>query len=158
VFGLILAANQIGFNWNLYFQARGDTRPLAVGAATALIATGAVAIPLLLTHGFNGFALGMAITTGIQILVRLFFLRRLFPMGKVLGNVGRALAPTLPAAAIVLAIRSAAGEPAALGASLAEVALFGVLAVGTTIILERRLLREVMGYLGRGVPGTPVVT
>jgi len=79
------------------------------------------------------------------VLVRLLYLARLFPAFAVLGHIARGLAPTLPAAAAVMGLRWASASPGA----LAEIALFVAIATAVTLVLERALLREALGYLGR---------
>ena len=64
----------------------------------------------------------------------------------------RAIAPTVPAAAAVLAVRAVV-DPRSLGLALAEVALYFLVTLGATLVLERSLLREVRGYLGGRPPG-----
>jgi hypothetical protein len=68
-------------------------------------------------------------------------------------HAARAIAPTLPAAAAVLAVR-ALGGPDTLAATLAEAALYVAATVAATWALERDLLREVAGYLRR--PAAPL--
>ena len=58
-FGLIAAIDQVGFNWDSYFRARGETRPVALVSLLVLVPFGAVAVPLLLADGLDGYAIGM---------------------------------------------------------------------------------------------------
>lgn len=147
---LIVAANQIGFNWNAYLQALGRTRPLAVAAVSMLIATAAVAYPLLITHGLGGFALGLAIANGIAIAFRLFYVRRLFGLRDLFTN---ALAACVPAAVGALGVVGSRwiddGERTA-GLALGELALYVLAVVGLAAWRERGLLGEIIGYLRVG--------
>jgi hypothetical protein len=63
----------------------------------------------------------------------------------------RGIAPTLPAAAAVLALRQA-DVPV-----LVELAAFVALVPLATWLLERELLRESLGYLRRGRPAVAPV-
>src|SRR5690606_22332492 len=56
VFGLIAATNHIGFNWSAFYRALGRTAPIAWVAAAAFVAFCAAAIPLMFSHGLQGFA------------------------------------------------------------------------------------------------------
>ena len=64
----------------------------------------------------------------------------------------RAIAPTVPAAAVTLALRAAA--PArSLAWALTELAVYLLVTVVATWLLERDLLREAVGYVhGRARP------
>jgi hypothetical protein len=57
------------------------------------------------------------------------------------------VAPSLPAAAVVLAARAAYGGGRTLELALAEFGLYVAVTVIATIAFERSLLREVVGYL-----------
>jgi O-antigen/teichoic acid export membrane protein len=148
-FGATAAAYHLGFNWDAYFRARGDTRPIGVTSVAATVAFVGVVIPLLLTDGLQGLAIGLAVQAGTVVIVRAYFLRRLFA-GFTLGrHVLRAIAPSIPAVAAVVLARAlesgARGEARALG----ELALYGAVTVAATLVFERDLLREARGYLGR---------
>jgi hypothetical protein len=83
----------------------------------------------------------------IAVAVRLWYLRRIFPGASFAAHIARGIGPTLPAAAVVLAVRAA--DPG--GRSVARVALeavaFAALAIGATVLSERALLRESVGYV-----------
>jgi O-antigen/teichoic acid export membrane protein len=149
-FGLIAAANHIGFNWTAFYRARGETRPIAVISVVTMVVFVAVAIPLLASDGLRGLALGMGITTAVSLALRTWYLTRLFPGFRMAHHAARAIAPTVPAAGAVLALRAATGAHRTLGLAIAEVALYLALTVIATLALERPLLREMLGYLRRG--------
>jgi O-antigen/teichoic acid export membrane protein len=152
VFGVIAAAHHIGFNWTSFFSAKGNTRPMAVAGPIAFAAFLVFVVPLTLTLGLDGFAIGMAAMTAVNLIVRGFFLRRLFPGFRMLRHMARAIAPTIPAAAIVLLVRFAEPERTfAIAAS--EVALYIAVTSIATWAFERSLLREVLDYV-RGKPGS----
>ena len=151
IFGVTAAANQIGFNWTAYYRALGRTRPIAVANAILVVAVAAIALPLLVERGVDGFAVGMAVATVIFLGVRLVYLAKLFPALRVAAHVSRALAPTLPGLGVVLASRALVDGGRSPGRALSELALFGVVVLLSTLVLERRLLREALGYL-RGRP------
>jgi O-antigen/teichoic acid export membrane protein len=150
VFGLIAALNHVGFNWNAFYSARGDTRPMAVIGPIGLGAFVLVTIPLTIAWELDGFAAGMAIVTVVTMLVRNHFIRRLFPDFRMAAYLARAAAPTVPAAAVVLAARALVADRS-LGIAIAELALYVAVTVAATWMLERPLLREALDYLrGRG--------
>jgi O-antigen/teichoic acid export membrane protein len=152
VFGLIAAADQLGFNWTAFFRARGDTRPIAIVVPIVLVAFLAAAVPGLILYGLDGFAAGMAFMTVVALAGRSFFLTRLFPAFRMTKHFARAIAPTVPAVALVVALRLLDLERSA-ALALGELAVYLAVTAGATLLLERDLLREAVGYLrGRRTP------
>ncbi|MDX6650210.1 MAG: hypothetical protein QOI91_2931 [Solirubrobacteraceae bacterium] len=153
VFGLAAALNQIGFNWDAYFRARDDTRPIAVAGLVAAGVFCAVAIPLMASDGLQGFAIGMGAVAVAMLAARTWFLTRLFDGFDMARHIARALAPTIPAAAAVLLVRALEPVHRSLGVALGELALYVAVTALATWAFERALLREALGYL-RSRPAT----
>ncbi len=107
-FGLIVAANHLGFNWTAYFRARADTRPIAVTSAWSVVAFVGLTLPALVFGGLEGFALGMAGMVAVQLACRTYYLRRLFAGFRLLPHAVRAVTPVVPGAAAVLLVRAVA--------------------------------------------------
>jgi O-antigen/teichoic acid export membrane protein len=148
-FGVTAAANHLGFNWDAYFRARGDTRPIAVMSVSAIIVFGSVVIPLMLTDGLRGLAIGLAVQAGVLVSVRGFFLRRLFA-GFALGRHAlRAVAPSIPAVGAVALVRALESGTRGEARALGELALYAAVTIAATLLFERDLLREARGYLTR---------
>jgi len=148
VFGLLAAVNHFAYNWDDYFRALGDTKPVAVWAWANLATTLVATLPLLLAFGLDGFAVGMAVNTLVSLVVRVHFLLRLFPGFEMLRHAARAVAPTVPAAAAVLIMRQLPmSDHKTLAMALSELATFVAITVVATAALERSLVREVVGYL-----------
>ena len=156
-FGLLAAVNHLAYNWDDYFRARGETKPVAKWGAINLTVTLGVTIPLMLWQGLDGYAVGMAIGTLVSVAGRFYFLTRLFDGLAMLSHCARAVAPTVPAALAVLALRLVEPGHRSPGLALAELGLFMVVVVLTTAALERSLLREVIGYLRRVPAARPEV-
>jgi len=152
VFGLILGANQVAFNWTLFMRALGWTWPIALEGLVALGLFGAVTVPLMLTLGLDGYAIGAAAIAAGQLALRGWYLSRLFAGFNLLRHMLRALAPSVPAVVVVLAVRVVEGGERTLGLALGELALYAAVTALATWALERDLLREVGGYLRRGRP------
>lgn len=146
-FGLIAAFNHIGYNWTAFFRARGETGPIGVLGVIGGVSMVGIAVPLLLSGGLDGLAAGVAIATAIALAGRVWYLTRLFPSFQILVHSARAIAPTAPATAAVLALRAAADLDRTPALALAEFAVFVLGAAAFTWLLERSLLREVRGYL-----------
>ena len=109
----------------------------------------ALGLPLLATEGLRGLAIATVLVEGVNFTIRMVFLRRLFPDFRFLRHAGRALLPSLPAVAVVVAVRLAFGEEGTLVAALAVFALYVVTTLAATALIERKLLREMLAYLRR---------
>jgi len=145
-FGITAAINHVGFNWDAYFRARGNTRPVAVTAAIGAVVFVAAGLPLLASDGLRGLAIGIALSAAAQLLARTIFLRRLFSGYDAVRHALRSAAPVVPAATIVLGLRAFDGGHSAVRA-VAELLLFVLVVAMTTLVAERALLREALGYV-----------
>lgn len=146
IYGVAAALGQLGFNWDAYFRARGETRPIAVTTLASAAVFMVTAIPLLFADGLRGFGIGVAAQMVVSVSLRFVYLRRLFGGLDVLAHLWRSIVPVLPATALVLLLRAAGGDRS-LGVALAELALFIIACLIATLALERPLLREVARYV-----------
>jgi hypothetical protein len=102
-----------------------------------------------------GFAVGFGVMSLLSLAARSYYLRQLFEGFRMYRHLWRAVLPSIPAAAIVLALRLIPGDrPAA--RAVGELVAYAVATIGFTMLIERRLLREMWSYLrkqgGREVP------
>src|SRR3954447_26879831 len=148
--GLIAAIAHIAFNWTAFHRALNQTRPIAVATWIGVASYGAIVIPLLLTDGLDGYAIGIVAAGVIQLLVRGFYMHRLLQGFNPVAHALRAVLPTIPAAGVVLLARAVEPWDRSLGLAVAELVLYLVVTAGATWILERGLLLEALGYLRRG--------
>jgi O-antigen/teichoic acid export membrane protein len=150
-FGLTAAINQVGFNWTAFFRAIGRTRPIAVGTLAMLAAVLAVAVPLLLLEGIDGYAVGMGISVLCLIAVRVGYLGGLFGVRDVLVNSARGMLPVVPGLLTVLALRLAmGGGERTLGHAAIEAFAFVAITAIVTLLSARSLFGEFRGYLRSG--------
>jgi O-antigen/teichoic acid export membrane protein len=147
VMGVTAAINHIGFNWSAFYRAVGNTRPMAVVTVATAIVFFLVPVPLLLTDGLTGFAIGIAVMTAATLAFRAYYVAKLFPRFEIVTYMLRAIAPTVPAVAVVLLVRLAESGQRTLGIALAELGLYIVTTAIFTLFFERSLIREVLGYL-----------
>lgn len=147
VLGISAALDQIGFNWTAFARARGETRILAVASGATLLAVLGAGVPLLLTYGLPGFALGIGAGTVAGLGVRIAYLVKLFPTLRMVAHVARAIAPTFPAAAGILIGRAVLGGGNSVHRTLTEIVAYGATVVIATWFAERSLLQEAVGYL-----------
>ena len=145
--GVVAAASQIGFNWDDYFFARSDTVPVAVVNVAAAVTTLGVGIPLMFADGLTGLAIGIAAGTTVDLLLRAWYLSRLFEGFALVRHALRAILPTVPAVVVVLAVRALETGPRTLAMALGELALYIAVTLVATWVFEGALLREAGAYL-----------
>jgi O-antigen/teichoic acid export membrane protein len=147
--GVAAALHQIGFNWDAFYRARGHTRPVAIAAVLGAVAFVALPVPLLAVAGLGGLAWGVLGAEALNTAVRAHYLRRLFPGFSMVRHFARAIAPALPGCLLV-AVARALGLGASSGVeAIGWVAAYAAVTVGATVVIERSLVREVLGYLRR---------
>jgi O-antigen/teichoic acid export membrane protein len=149
VLGLAAAVDQIGFNWTAFARARGETRILAVQAVLVMVAVLGVGVPLLISEGLSGYALGIGAGTVVALGVRFVYLTRLFPAFDVINHALGAIAPTVLAACVVLVARATLPSGGGALRTVAELLAYAAIALATTWATERVLLKEAFGYLRR---------
>ena len=150
VMALVSGFGQVAFNWTVFMRALGRTRPIFTGAMVDLGIFVVVTLPAIVVLGLEGFAIGYAVAMLDQLGVRKYFLGKFFSGFSVLPQMLRAIAPTVPAAALILASRVVLPEGRSPLRALAELATFAAVAVAATYLWERSLIREMVGYLRRG--------
>lgn len=148
--GLVVAARQVGASWSAFFMATSETKPMAINGVFGLAAFAFATLPLMLAFGLDGYIAGAAIGVAVELAVRSFYLRRIFGDLSVWRHAARALAPVIPAVVAVLGARAISGGERTFALALGDFAIYAVVTVAATALLERRLLREVLGYLRPG--------
>ncbi|MDQ6835578.1 MAG: oligosaccharide flippase family protein [Actinomycetota bacterium] len=144
---LTSALAQVGFNWSMFLRAVDNTRPIFIAALADVATFLCVAVPAILSFGLAGYAAGLATLTVVQVALRGWFMRRLFGGFSAIGQLYRSLLPSIPATLLVLAVRLVAPGHRSLIQALAELLLYVLASVASTVLLERALLRELWGYL-----------
>jgi O-antigen/teichoic acid export membrane protein len=147
VFGVVAALGHIGFNWNAYFRAIGDTKPMAVAAAAASITFLVVGIPALLVWDMYGLAAGVAAQMVAHVACRAYYLARLFDGFGILAHASRSILPSVPAVGAVLLARLLESGERTAAIAAGELVLYLAITAVATLLLERPLLREAAGYL-----------
>ncbi len=151
ILGLAVGIGQFAFNWNLFFQAKGETKPLAISGLVALATFAVATVPLMIAFDLDGYIAGTVIGLLAQLITRAVYLGRIFDDFSPLHHLIRALVPVVPPVLAVLALRLGFGSPESLGAAAGQFAVYVAASIACTAIAERRLLREIVGYL-RGTP------
>lgn len=150
-FGLTCALGQVAFNWTVFQRAANDTRPMFVSSVINIGVFAVVSVPVILEFGLTGYAIGFAAANTVQVAIRGYYMRRMFRGFSVLGQLVRAFAPTVPAAALILAWRAIDDTGYSAPITIAELATYAAAVVACTVLFERKLIRELIDYVrGRG--------
>lgn len=150
VIALSVGINQVAFNWMMFHRALNKTRPILVASVFGLVVFLGLVIPGMFAWGLAGYGVAFVGSTLVQIAVRTYYMRELFHDFAVLRHSLRALAPTVPPAALVLLIRLLAGGDRTLARAIGELAVYIAGSVLCTVLLERALVTELFGYFRRG--------
>jgi O-antigen/teichoic acid export membrane protein len=154
--GLIAGFNQFAFNWTVFMRALNRTRPMLAAALIDLAVFATVMLPAIIALGLTGYAIGFAASTIVQIAVRTYFMRGVFPRFAMVRHMVRAVAPAVPPALAVLAVRALVPGDRELPQVIAELSLYVAVTVASMWIFERRLVAEMVGYLrGRRLARKP---
>jgi len=150
VFGAIAAFGHLGFNWQAYYRARGETTPIAIVGVLVVVVFLAVAVPLTYADGLGGLATGLSIAVGAGFVARAGYIARLFPGRPLARQAARALAPSVPAVGIVVLARLLESGERSPGIAAAELVAYLLVTAIATWLVERELIREAVGYMRRG--------
>ena len=155
-FGLIAAASTTSASTGAPTTARdGKTRPIAVGGRRLLAVYSPWRCRCSL-DGLEGLAIGMAMTVAAGLAARAYYVTRLFPRFRILAphRCGRSR-PRSPRPAPCCGLRMLASGERTAGMAAVEFAVYVAVTLAATGLLERPLLREVLGYLRRGRAAAP---
>ena len=140
---------QVAFNWSVFLRAVNRTRPIFWAALAEVAVLFVIWIPAIILLGLTGYAIGFAALAVCQVIVRSYFMRRLFRGFSVLVQLVRSMVPTIPPAAVVIVVRLLAPGQKPIALVALEMALYVAIAILATVLLERPLVRELAGYVGR---------
>jgi O-antigen/teichoic acid export membrane protein len=145
--GLTAGVGQVAFNWSVFARALDRTRPMLVAALVNVAMFVAVCAPAIIIWGLPGYAAGLAATTLAQVAVRTVYMRAMVGRFSPWRQLGRAIGPVLPPAALILGERALGiADPSALRA-VAELVVYAAGVVACTAWFERGLVTELLGYL-----------
>jgi hypothetical protein len=112
---------------------------------TAIVSLG-VGIPLLFADGLAGLAIGIGAGALANLVLRAFYVRRLFRGFAFAAHAVRALLPTLPGVVIVIVVRLITPGADTVGAAIALLAVYLLAVIAGTLLFERALLSEALAY------------
>ncbi len=147
IMALIAALNVVGYSWTAYYRAVARTGAMARASLLAALVYVTASVPAVLLIGLNGFAIGFGAMVAVNVVVRGHYVRQIFSGFRLTRHLGRAAAPALPGTALVLCARIVEKGPRSPILAAAELVVFVSVTVGCAYVLERRLIREIMGYI-----------
>jgi polysaccharide transporter, PST family len=151
--GLVAALSQIAYNYSVFLRAVNETRPMFKLSLLAAVTFFAAGVPLIVEFGLAGYALAWGLTTLVQVAGRCWYMARMFEGFRVERHLIRAMAPSIPAAGLVLLARIAESGARTPATFVAELVLYAGVTVAATLAFERSLVVEVASYLrGRSRP------
>jgi O-antigen/teichoic acid export membrane protein len=146
VTGAVAAVAHVAWNWDDYFRARADTKPFAIGSVAATAAFLAC-LPLIFSDGLTGVAVAISAQALVYLVIRAWYVTRLFEGFRFLAHAMRAMLPTVPAIAVVLVMRALESGSRTEAMAIAELCVYVVIAALATWRLEGGLLREAADYV-----------
>lgn len=150
--GLSTAIYQLGFNWTAFYRAVGRTRPQTIYAGAGLCAFLLFPLPLLFAFGAVGFGWGLLAVNAIAGCLRWYYMKDLLGDVAIARTAWRSLLPPVLAAIPILIWQGVTSSPAPLAGFIAQAATYTMTYVALTVLFERDLLREALGYLKSRTP------
>ena len=150
VLGLVVATGQIYFNWDAYFRALADTKPIAVASWASAITFVVAGLPLLILFDLRGLAIGIGLQALANLACRIYFLHRLFDGLPLARHAVSGVLPIIPGVVAVLTMRWLESGARTGVEAAAELVVFVALTAVATWLREAPLLREAIGYLFPG--------
>ena len=160
---LTCGVGQVAFNWGVFLRAVNNTKPIFRARLVEVVVFLFVSLPAILAFGLTGYAIGFAAVTVSQLFVRGYYMRKLFGRFSATRQLVRSVIPVIPPAALIFLVRGGVQTDRSLARAIAEAVLYCIAAIVSTVLIERDLVRESLGYLRRKaeprrVPGaSPVV-
>jgi O-antigen/teichoic acid export membrane protein len=146
---LTCGIGQVGFNWGIFLRAVNNTKPIFRAQLVQMAVFLVVGLPALILFGLTGYAIGFAAMTLSQVVARGYYLRKLFGSFSPARQLIRSLLPVIAPVALVLLVRGGVGTDRSPVQAIAELALYCTAAIISTVLIERDLVRESIGYLKR---------
>src|SRR3954453_10725753 len=97
--GLLVAVSltcgigQVGFNWSIFQRAVNNTKPIFRARLVEVAVFVVISLPAILAFGLTGYAIGFAAITVSQVVVRGYYMRKLFGRFSATRQLARSLIP-----------------------------------------------------------------
>ncbi|MDQ1402383.1 MAG: hypothetical protein QOG03_699, partial [Actinomycetota bacterium] len=151
--GIAIVLGSIGFSWDIFFRARGRTKPTLAWSIVNELWVFLVLLPAVVLFGLNGAAWAIGSLGIIAIVTRQIPIHRLFPGMNLLRDTWREVAAGSVAAAAAYGLRHAVGAPRTIVGFLALVGADVVLSVIAVVAVDRRFILDLIRKVRRPGPG-----
>lgn len=145
--GAAVMITSLAFSWTTFYAARGDTRPAFVGSLLAAAWLLVAFLPLTAVFGLHGVAGAIVLLTVGTYALRQYYLKKLFGKLHLISMVWREWLAAAMGAGFVGLCQLAGWRASGAGDLAAQALLFGVIALGSFALLERRLLLDVLSTI-----------
>lgn len=151
--GVAIGLGSVGYSWDMFFRARGETRPTLVFKVLSEGWVFVVLLPLVALFGIAGAAWATASLGGLALVVRQAFIRRLFPSYSLLGGVWREVGSAGVVAGAVAAARWLGWTPESFPGLVAQAAAYLLLLGALLLVVDRGLIRSLIRVVRHRVVG-----
>lgn len=139
----------IAYNWQLFFAARGQTRPQLTVSLMGVAWLVLVVIPLLVVLGLDGAAVSIVVLGVGTYVIRSRYIRRLLGPISFIGILWREICVGALAAAVISLVRLAGWQPLSLGTAFLQGLAYLLVVVVAATAFSRELILETLSALRR---------
>lgn len=141
---LAIVLGSIGFSWDIFFRARGRTKPTLMWSMVNEGWVFVVLLPSVIFFGLNGAAWAIGSLGLIAIVARQIPISRLFPGLNLVAGCARELLAGGVVAAGAFFMREALGPPRSLFGFAGMLAAFGVASIAAILVVDGAYLADLL--------------
>lgn len=136
----------IAYAWDNFLKAKGTSRPTLVAATGLAVTFLTVFVPAVAVLGYGGIPLGIGAIVVVGLVIKKYYMERLFPGISIFGIVAPEIVSALGAGIVVLAWK---GMHASDGGGLfaMRVSLFGAAYLLSVVLFERDFIKGIPAFL-----------
>lgn len=142
--GFALAIASLGFSWDVFYRARGETLPTLVFGIASAAWVFLVMLPGVALWGLDGAAWSILILGVLALTVRQLFISRIFPGLNLVTSAWRELAAVSTAAAAAAALRAMWGAPSGFIDLAVATGAFLLLVGAFVLVIDRPFLTDLV--------------
>lgn len=152
-FGLAIAS--LGFSWDVFYRARGETLPTLVFGLASAAWVFLVMLPGVAIWGLDGAAWSILILGVLALTVRQLFISRIFPGLNLVTSAWRELCAVSAAAALAAALRAVTGPPSGFVDLVVAAGAFLLLVAALVLVIDRAFLADLVRRVRRSPTDGP---
>lgn len=153
--GLAVTTGSIGFSWDIFLRARGETKPTLVFKTISEGWVFVVLLPAVVFWGLDGAAWAVGSLGVVSVAVRQVFVSRLFDDVRLVRVAWREIAATGGAALLVIVLRGA-WTPRSVAGFVGQVTFYVVMSGVAVLLVDATFLRELVARVRRPALSDPV--